>query len=62
MDHRKGDEGGLHINFSDFSILPGGQPDEKSGLLVKGVEMILAFRKNTYRNVKTSEEGRNFRC
>ena len=42
MDHRKGDEGGLHVNFSDFSILPGGQPDEKSGLLVKGVEMILA--------------------
>jgi len=58
VDHRKGDEGGLHINFSDFSILPGGQPNEKSHFLVKGVKMVLAFRKNIYRNVKTSEKGR----
>lgn len=60
VDHRKGDEGGLHIHFSGFSILPGIQPDKKSGFQVKGVEMVLAFRKNAYRNVKTSEEGRNF--
>lgn len=60
VDHRKGDEGELHIHFSGFSILPGTQPVKKSGFQVKGVKMVLAFRKNTYRYVKTSEEGRTF--
>ena len=27
---------------------------------MKGVEMVLAFRKNIYRNVKTSEKSRKF--
>lgn len=41
-DHGKGDEGRSCINFSAINILPGGQPDEKSGFLVKGVEMVSA--------------------
>lgn len=41
-----------------MNILPGGQPVEKSGVLVKGVEIVLTFRKNIYRNVKISEKGR----
>lgn len=56
MDHRKEDEGRLHMKFSDFSILPGKQPDEKSGFLVKQVEMVLVFRKNIHRSVKPSEK------
>lgn len=50
----------MNINFSDFRILPGGQPVEKSGFLVKRVEPLFAFRKNIYRHVKTSEKGRKF--
>lgn len=59
-DHGKGDEGRSCINFSVINILPGGQPDEKSGFLVKGVEMVSAFRKNMYRNMKISGKGRKF--
>lgn len=50
----------MNFNFSDFCILPGGQPVENSGFLVKRVETVFAFRKNIYRHVKTSEKGRKF--
>lgn len=56
----EGDEWRLTINLSNFNILPKGQPYEKSGFLVKRVQMVLAFRKNVYRNVKTSQKGRKF--
>lgn len=59
VDHRKGDEGELHVSlvlafYLEHSLF------KKSGFQVKGVKWFLAFRKNTYRYVKTSEEGRTF--